>query len=70
MTDSTLIAALRAAGVDVSAEDALPVVLDRVQRRIVRVVTTEREAFEQPLYARLMELWTRLHTETEQESPP
>ncbi len=64
MSDLALIAELQPLGIDVAAEDGPAVVLDRLQARIVRLVTTEAAAYDPALYARLMQLWVTLKEES------
>ena len=63
MVDTAVIAELQAAGIDVTAEDAPAVVLDRLQARVVRLVSSSPQEFDRNRYERLMALWAALSAE-------
>ena len=62
-----VIAKLRAAGVAVTTDDDLAVVVARLQARIVDVATADREAFDRGLYDQLMRLWELLADERDED---
>ena len=65
MTDLALIAALQRAGVAVTPQDDPAVIRGRLHARIMRVLASVPEDFDQVRYDRLMELHAALPPETE-----